>query len=146
MSVMLSIGCKASIKAVIYLGSQLPGNRADIKTIASSIHENEHTVGKILQRLVKTHIINSIKGPHGGFFISEEQMRLPLINLIKAIDGEDIFVQCGLGYAHCSDSRPCPFHKHYKKLREYFKEMSEANSIESFCIDLALGNAFLSKS
>ncbi len=143
---MLSVACKASIKAVIYLGSQFrSGNRADIKTIASSISENEHTVGKILQRLVKACIINSIKGPSGGFFISEEQMKLPLISVVKAIDGDDIFIQCGLGFAHCSNSRPCPFHKHYKKLREYFREMSESNSIESFCNDLTAGNAFLSK-
>ena len=144
---MLSVSCKASIKAVIYLGSQRhSADRADVKTIASSIHENEHTVGKILQHLVKAKIINSVKGPHGGFFISEEQMQFPLISVVKAIDGEGIFIQCGLGFSHCSDSRPCPFHKHYKKLREYFKEMSESNTIESFCKDLTAGNAFLSKS
>ena len=143
---MLSIGCKASIKAVIFLGSQQnKGERADIKTIADSIHENEHTVGKILQRLVKARIINSIKGPHGGFSITEMQLKLPMISVVKAIDGEDIFIQCGLGFAHCSDSRPCPFHKHYKNLRQHLRKISESNSIESFCNDLTAGNAFFPK-
>jgi Rrf2 family protein len=143
----LSVSCKASIKAVIYLGSQLHyGARADIKTIALAVNENEHTVGKILQRLVKAGIIISIKGPRGGFFISEEQMKLPLIAVVKAIDGEDVFIECGLGFQHCSDSRPCPFHKHYKKLRSYFRKISETNSIESFCNDLTAKRAFLSKS
>lgn len=143
---MLSVACKASIKAVIYLGSRLGDkNRPDILTIAHSIQENEHTVAKILQQLVKAKIINSQKGPHGGFFISENQMKQPLINIVRAIDGNDIFIKCGLGFAHCSDSVPCPFHKHYKKVREYFREMSESNSIESFCKDLNAGAAFLSK-
>jgi Rrf2 family protein len=142
----LSVSCKASIKAVIYLGSQLPkGQRADIKTIAISIHENEHTVGKILQRLVKAKIINSLKGPTGGFFISETQKKLPLMSVVRAIDGNDVFIQCGLGFERCSDSHPCPFHKHYKKVRGYFKEMSESNTIEDLCNDLTAGNAFLSK-
>lgn len=141
---MLSVGCKASIKAVIYLGSQLQaGERVDIKNIAQSIHENEHTVGKILQRLVKAKIIKSMKGPTGGFFISEEQMKLSLISVVKAIDGGDIFIQCGLGLPDCSETRPCPFHKYYKTLREHFKKISESTSIESLCKDLTAKRAFL---
>jgi len=143
---MLSVACKASIKAVIYLGSRLgEKNRPDIQTIAQSIHENEHTVGKLLQQLVKAKIIKSQKGPHGGFYISEDQMKLPLINIVRTIDGNDVFTKCGLGFSNCSDSRPCPFHKHYKKIREYFREVSETNSIESFCAELNAGSVFLSK-
>ena len=44
---MLSITCKASIKAVIYLGSRAHLNtKASIKEISEFTNENEHTVGK----------------------------------------------------------------------------------------------------
>ena len=73
---MLSLTCKASIKAVIYLGSKSDsGKKSSIKEIAEFSNENEHTVGKLLQKLVKEKIINSAKGPNGGFCISAKQKR-----------------------------------------------------------------------
>ena len=71
---MLSVTCKASIKAVIYLGSKSHlAEKASIKEVAEFINENEHTVGKLLQKLVKEELINSAKGPNGGFYINEKQ-------------------------------------------------------------------------
>ena len=95
---MLSVTCKAAIKAVVFLGSKLDVNeKASIKQIAEDLNENEHTVGKLLQRLVKEKIINSSKGPTGGFFITPKQKNLTVINVVEAIDGKDVFNQCGLG-------------------------------------------------
>ena len=59
---------------MIYLASKFEGGEnAGIKEIAQYINASEHTVGKLLQTLVKQGIINSLKGPAGGFYISEEQ-------------------------------------------------------------------------
>ena len=61
---MLSITCKASIKAVVFLGSSLAsGEKASIKDVASFINKNEHTVRKLLQKLAEEEIIYSTKGP-----------------------------------------------------------------------------------
>lgn len=121
---MLSLTCKAAIKAAIYLGSRSgSGERAGIKEIARFINENEHTVGKLLQKLVKGEIINSIKGPNGGFYMTEEQQKQPVIRIVHAIDGKDVFRQCGLGLSRCSDTRPCPFHSDFKPVRELFEKM-----------------------
>jgi DNA-binding IscR family transcriptional regulator len=60
---MLNHTCKTAIKAVIFLSSKRAGGeKAGIKEIASHIDANEHTVGKILQTLVRQGIINSLKG------------------------------------------------------------------------------------
>ena len=51
---MLSLTCKTGIKAVIYLASKFEsGENAGIKEIAKYIDASEHTVGKLLQTLVK---------------------------------------------------------------------------------------------
>lgn len=121
---MLSLSCKAAIKAVIFLGSKFEsGKKSGIKEIKEFINENEHTVGKILQKLVKHKIINSAKGPTGGFFITEKQKNQPIINIVEAIDGKDVFKQCGLGLSKCSETRPCPIHNDFKPVRELFKKM-----------------------
>lgn len=143
---MLSVSCKAAIKAVIYLGSKLePDERDGVKDIARYISENEHTVGKVLQRLAQGDIINSTKGPYGGFCISHEQKRRPVIDIVAAIDGLDIFRQCGLGFPSCNENRPCPFHTEFKEVRELFQSMCEVNTVEDFCKDVKKGLAWVGR-
>lgn len=141
---MLSLSCKAAIKAVIYLGSKSEsGEKSGIKEIAKFINENEHTLGKILQKLVRHRIIFSSKGPNGGFYITEKKMNQSIIHIIEAIDGKDVFVQCGLGLSRCSESRPCPFHHDFKPVRESFKKMCTEKKIMDLYQNVNEGHAFL---
>ncbi len=127
---MLSITCKAAIKAVIYLGAKSEGDeKCSIREIAADINENEHTVGKLLQKLVKDEVINSSKGPTGGFYITSSQRKQPILNIVNAIDGDEVFSRCGLGLSKCSESHPCPLHDEYKKIRDGFKELCRKNKI-----------------
>ena len=141
---MLSISCKAAIKAVIFLGSKFEsGDKSGIKEIAKFINENEHTVGKILQKLVKHRIINSVKGPSGGFFITAKQTNQPIITIVEAIDGTDVFKQCGLGLYRCSEARPCPFHNDFKPIRELLKKMCTDKKINDLYKNVNDGLAYL---
>ena len=143
---MLSLTCKASIKAVIFLGTyQDTYKKVSIKEIASYINENEHTVGKLLQKLVKEKIINSSKGPNGGFYVTEEQINQPIIKIIKAIDGDDVFSQCGLGIDECNESKPCPLHQDFKPIRDKFKTMCDEKKLIELYEDVNNGLAHLVK-
>src|SRR5690606_33900735 len=100
---MLSHTCKTALKAVIYLASKSEqGDKAGMKEIAEHIQASEHTVGKIMQTLVRQKLASSSKGPSGGFFITEFQQNLPLIHIVEAIEGDQIFKECGLGLSQCS--------------------------------------------
>lgn len=141
---MLSLTCKASIKAVIYLGSVSDiGKKTSIKDIATYINENEHTVGKLLQKLVKGNIIHSTKGPNGGFYITDDQKNQPMINIIRTIDGKDIFNSCGLGLSKCNASHPCPIHDDFKPIRENFEKMCSEKKISDLYENVNKGLAYL---
>ncbi|MEP7233442.1 MAG: Rrf2 family transcriptional regulator [Ginsengibacter sp.] len=141
---MLSHTCKTAIKAVIYLASKFEsGEKAGMKEIAEFINASEHTVGKILQTLVKENIINSAKGPAGGFYITAKQKSQPIINVINAIDGQEVFDQCGLGLSKCSATHPCPMHDDYKKIRDQFKVMCSQKRINDLCETVNDGLAYL---
>lgn len=141
---MLSVTCKAAIKAVIYLGSKFEsGEKLSIGQIAEHTDENEHTVGKLLQKLVREGIINSTKGPNGGFFIAAKQKNQTIISIVEAIDGDDVFNQCGLGLHKCSASHPCPIHNDFKSVREGFKSICANNTIGDLCEPINKGVAYL---
>ena len=141
---MLSLTCKASIKAVVFLGSKLAsGERSSLKEVAAYTGENEHTVGKLLQRLVKSGIIQSAKGPRGGFFLTAKQADQRVIRIVEAIDGTDVFKQCGLGLNKCSDAHPCPFHEDYKPIREGFKQLCQSRRVRDLYEEVNSGLAHL---
>jgi Rrf2 family protein len=141
---MLSITCKTAIKAVVYLASRFEsGEKAGIKEIASFINASEHTVGKMLQSLVKANIINSTKGPAGGFYISSRQLQQPIIHIVHEIDGKNVFNECGLGLSKCSATRPCPMHDDYKAIRDQFKTMCQEKRVIDLCETVNDGLAFL---
>jgi Rrf2 family protein len=141
---MLSLTCKTAIKAVIYLASKFEtGEKAGIKEIAEYIDASEHTVGKLLQTLVKENVINSSKGPTGGFYIDSKQKRQPIINIVFALDGKEVFDQCGLGLSKCSATHPCPIHEDYKAVRDLFKKMCLDKKIGDLCDPVNNGLAYL---
>lgn len=141
---MLSHTCKTAIKAVIYLASkEESGDKSGVKEIAKFINASEHTVSKLLQNLVRQKIINSIKGPTGGFYITKDQQMAPIIKIVDTIDGKDLFIQCGLGLSKCSSTHPCPIHDDYKKGREIIFELFTTKTINELCGPVENGVAYL---
>jgi len=141
---MLSKTCKTAIKAVIYLCSKFDTQQnAGIKEIAEFINASEHTVGKILQTLVKQNVIKSMKGPTGGFYISKEQQKQPIIKIVEAIDGQQIFTSCGLGLSKCSATHPCPIHNDYKKVRDLMEKLFREKNVDALCKPVSNGLAYL---
>jgi len=141
---MLSHTCKTAIKAVIYLASRdVSRGKAGIREIASFIDASEHTVGKILQALVKEKIVNSVKGPNGGFYITASQKGQPILKVVEAIDGREVFKQCGLGLSKCSSSHPCPIHDQYKGIRDDFENLCRKNKLSDLCAPVNTGLTYL---
>jgi len=141
---MLSYTCKTAIKAVIYLASKSGDNeKAGMKEVAEHIFASEHTIGKILQTLVKKGLINSSKGPSGGFYITEDQRENPIIDIVEAIEGDQVFKGCGLGLSQCSAQHPCPIHDEYKVARDLLEKLFHENKVKDLCGPVNSGLAFL---
>jgi Rrf2 family protein len=141
---MLSYTCKTAIKSVIYLASKSEhGDKAGIKEIAENINASEHTVGKILQTLARHGLINSVKGPSGGFFINKVQQNQPISNIVETIEGKHIFTECGLGLSKCSAVHPCPIHDEYKVARDLIEKLFREKKVKDLCDPVTNGLAYL---
>ena len=119
---MLSNSCKYGIRAVIYLASQqLPENKTGIKKISHDLNLPTPFLAKILQQLTKQKILSSSKGPHGGFSLLKDPKKITLLDIVKAIDGNDIFINCVMHNGACEgaeiDKKKCPLHDDYEKIR-----------------------------
>lgn len=142
---MLSHTCKTGLKAAIYLASQQrSGHRkCGMQEIAHHIDASAHTVGKLLQTLVKEKVLCSAKGPSGGFYITQRQLEQPLIKIIEAIDGIEVFTACGMGLSKCGSTHPCPIHDEYKTVREGFEAICRKNTLADLSEPLSTGTTHL---
>ena len=141
---MLSQTCKTAVKAVIYLASKFEsGKKSGILEIAQNLNASEHTVGKLLQTLVKQDAIKSLKGPSGGFFVTKKQLSQPIINIVEAIDGKEIFKQCALGLSKCSSVHPCPIHNDYKIARDILENLFKTKTVSELLEPVNNGITYL---
>ena len=143
---MFSKACEYAIRAMIYIVTKTSdGSRVGIKDIANKTDTPEPFVAKVLQILSRKQIVASIKGPNGGFFIEPKSKHIPLIDIVKAIDGDALFLSCGLGIKNCSEKKPCPIHYEFKAIRDQITEMLKTNTIQDLAEGLVSGHTFLVK-
>lgn len=144
---MFSKTCEYAIRAMIYIASQSKQDkRVGINEIALAINSPSPFIGKILQDLVRQGLVQSAKGPHGGFYINSKSMKQSLADIVKAVDGDKLFSGCGIGLDYCSEKRPCPIHFEFKKLRKDIFEMLNNARLEAFDKQLEAKLAFLKRS
>lgn len=141
---MFSKSCEYAIRAVIFIGLRSGnGAKTGVKEIAEEIDSPVHFIAKILQELGKQGLVQSVKGPNGGFYLDAATMKRSLADVVRAIDGDAIFSGCALGLKQCSETKPCPLHNSFKALRNNLKEMLENATLGAFTEQLEERLVFL---
>jgi Rrf2 family protein len=138
-----SKSCEYALRATLFLARNRDQKKTGVQYIAEELNVPMHYLNKVMQTLVKNNIVSSSKGRNGGFYLTDEEINLPLINVVHAIDGKDVFDQCGLGLKECSNAHPCPLHDDIKAYRENLKLALSENSIEVLSEGVSDGKTFL---
>ncbi len=108
---MLSRASKYAIRAVLFLSQNSSTKKKyGPKYIANILDVPEAFLAKILQQLARAGIVCSIKGPGGGFFLTEKNRQKHLADILFVIEKENILNSCMMGLPSCGDKNPCPIH------------------------------------
>lgn len=142
---MFSKACEYSIRASIcVMHDTLRGNRVSPKQIAEKIASPESFTAKLLQNLSRSGVIDSRKGPNGGFEINSNKIdSLKLLDVVLAVDGDSILHSCGIGLRSCNNANPCPVHYTYRDIRIKIVYMLQNTSIKELAVKLENNQAFL---
>lgn len=132
------------MRAVLYIARQSTnGEKVGITEVAEALELPKHYLAKILQQLTGRDVIQSIKGPGGGFFVTEQARKQPLLKVIDVLDGEEVFERCALGLSECSDSHPCAIHRYIVPFRDAFHSAVRNITIDDLQRDLERGETFI---
>lgn len=140
---MLSSSSKYAVNAVLYLAvHSSERNKIRAKEIAKAIRLPSPFLSKLLQSLSRENIISSSKGPTGGFYLTEQALNTPLIEVVHIIDGTNRLEDCVLGLKKCSSDQPCPVHFSVQPLKQKFRKELEEN-ISVFAEKVKNGETYL---
>ncbi len=130
---------------MVYIATQsLENKRVKLGDISNHTGSPEAFTSKILGLLSKNQLIQSIKGPNGGFEMDSNSIKnISLSQVVYAIDGDDIYRACSMGMPECNDERPCLLHHKYVKVRGEIKRMLETTTIYHLAKELNDGNVNL---
>jgi len=71
------------------------------RVIASRFSVSEAHLSKVLQRLVKTGLLRSVRGPKGGFSLTRTPESVPLLEVFEAVEGPIDPSSCLFGEPVC---------------------------------------------
>lgn len=143
---MFSKATEYALRATIFIaqkGSEMA--KLGIDEIAQAIDSPKSFTAKILQLLSRdNHIVSSVRGPNGGFYLTEKAKQLPISTILQAMGEEERLEKCVMGLKQCSETKPCPMHLQFKPIRKQLKELFESKSIQEFAAEIKDGVIFIS--
>jgi len=87
------------------------GSYSLAKDLASNLGLPGPYLAKILQTLAQEGMLNSVRGPRGGFRLSRPAHRITVGEVVSVLDGLDSMAGCVMGFVNCDGrDKPCPLH------------------------------------
>ncbi len=99
-------------------------------------------LAKVLQGLVQGGMLESVRGPKGGFRLAMPTQKITVEEVVHLLDGEDTFKACVMGFPECSSDQPCPMHDAWTAVKEKMAtSMTNATIADLKRVTLARGFA-----
>lgn len=128
---MLSKTSQYALRAVHQLARVPHGERVPAVDIAGSLGVPSNYLSKILHVLGRAGVLDSVRGPHGGFALARPAGAISLAEVLDALGEHPPERMCLLGRGQCRDADPCPAHDQWKdvseRVRDFFEETTVAD-------------------
>jgi len=125
-----SKGCEYAIRALTHLAPKKDRQKFLAKDVCKKAGIPEFFTRKTFQALVKGGFLKATPGPGGGYQLTGKPEEISLLNIIKAVDGQESFNQCVLGLPKCDDKQPCSLHHTWVKAKGALCADLQAKSLQ----------------
>jgi len=142
---MFSKATEYALRATIYIAKKGTEERKlGIEEIAKAIDSPKSFTAKILQALTKDNkVVSSVRGPNGGFFITEKVKKLPVRIVLQVMGEDEMLEKCVLGLKRCSELQPCPMHDQYKSVKQLLIKLFVSKTIQQLADDIKEGEVYI---
>lgn len=79
-------------------------------------------LAKILQTLAQEGILNSVRGPRGGFRLARPAHKVTVGEVVGVLDGMEAMSGCVMGFINCEGrEKPCPMHAAWSEVKNHLE-------------------------
>ena len=127
---MLSRSSQYALQALIEIAHREVNGPVSRDLIAAKTELPSKFLSKLLSDLVRAEILDSRRGPGGGFVLTRPAEEIALFDIVSLYER---FTQkrCPFGNQECSDAHPCLAHPHWKQVLQtreaFFRTMTLAD-------------------
>lgn len=102
--------------------------------ISTELNISFHFLTKILQQLTSANLTHSHRGPNGGIALARPASEISLYDIIVAVDGPGLFLDCLLRPGYCgerigNDSGTCTAHVVWEPIRKKFTDSAKRTTV-----------------
>ena len=125
-----------ALRGILYVAlMQDEKRKVQIEEIASQLSVPRHFLGKIMQQVVKAGLLQSTKGPYGGFSLTDTTLNSPIIRLLEVTDDMEQFNMCVLKLKTCNNNNPCPLHADMQEVRNNMLNIFRQTTVSDLLTD-----------
>jgi Rrf2 family transcriptional regulator, iron-sulfur cluster assembly transcription factor len=113
--------CQHALRALIYLAEKNAPGPVLVREIAVAADVPQPSLAKILHSLRGRGLVESTKGPGGGYRLARPGDQMRIAEVIEAVDGRvELDQVCVLGLDTCNDEASCALHDVWKLFRQNY--------------------------
>lgn len=127
----ISEAASIALHAMIILAKSQGNELISVKFISEKLDVSANHLSKVMQRLVKSELVESIKGNKGGFKLAQKPQEIALIDIYEAIDGKFKPSGCLLGREAC-DSEKCILGDLVKSINKQVEDHFKTQKLSAF--------------
>jgi len=129
-----------AVRATAFVALQSEsGARVGLREISEALDIPHHFLGKIMQDLVRHGVLESTKGPHGGFYMNERTPEIKLTEILQITDGTLALETCAIGEKKCNPDRPCLVHNDLAAFKAVMVRSLSTRTIHELTVQLKEG-------
>lgn len=142
--VILSNSAKYALRAALCLSEAEGGRPVSVDEIAQRTSIPRNYLSKILHELARSGILESTRGPSGGFGLARPAAELSLADIVREFDEIPEETSCLLDRDECTADDPCPAHHRWVAVREQLVDFLQNTRLADLsaeagpCADLAV--------
>ncbi len=105
------------------------GDYALTRDLAARLDLPSPYLAKTLQNLARAGILESSRGPKGGYRLARDAKRISVEEVLVALEGEGSMDGCVMGFPLCDADQPCPMHDAWVRVKTQMEDSMISTSL-----------------
>jgi Rrf2 family iron-sulfur cluster assembly transcriptional regulator len=118
-----------AIMAISQIASVPEGNTVPLSKISLQQNIPHHFLEQIFLKLKTKGIVNAMKGPGGGYFLTSNQKKMKILEVIDAMEENTQMTRCIFGQGCLPGKVKCNTHEVWKNLSDHIRQYFAAIAI-----------------